>query len=271
VTPGRDASTSTDGAAGLLGGHVSIVTGATSGIGLASARLLARRGASVVLAGRRVDEGQRAAAEIVGEGNVARFIPVDVSDPGAAEPLMARTLDTFGRLDSLVNGAAVFAHASVEHTDDETWERVIETNLGGPFRLARAAIPHLRAAGGGTIVNISSVHAVATTTEVAAYSASKGGLLALSRQMAIDLAPDRIRVNCLVVGAIDTEMSRIHRLATGGPDDVPPEAFDPSLLARVGHPDEIARVIAFLVGPDSAFMTGAAVVVDAGMTARLVG
>lgn len=247
-------------------GPVALVTGATSGIGRATAVLLAQRGFRVVLCGRRTELGGDVVAEIAGRSGVARFVECDVADRTDLQRLVAMTIDSFGQLDLLVNNAARFDAHSVEETADDVWNSVITTNLTSAYRLSQLAIPHLRAAGGGNIINIASVHAVATVGRLAAYAASKGGLLALTRQMAVDLATDGIRVNALVVGSVATDMSRAHARAAG----VTPE--EPGLGQRIGRvamPEEVARVIAFVASPDASFVTGASIAVDGGLLARL--
>ena len=171
----------------------------------------------------------------------------------------------------MVNNAALFAFASVEDMAEDDWDRIIQTNLTSVFLMSKYAIPHLRASGGGAIVNVASVHGVATVDHLAAYAAAKGGVIALSRQMAHDVASDRIRVNAVVVGAVDTAMSRQHAMAVGvdyegvsGDSPILDQA-----LGRMARPDEIAGAIRFLVGADASFVNGSALVVDGGLLARL--
>lgn len=248
---------------------VAVVTGATSGIGRAVAVRLARAGYAVVAVGRRRQLGEALAAELAGEGLEASFEPADIALAGDASRFVESAVATYGRLDVVVNNAAVYRTGSVEETEPETWELVLSVNLGGVYRVSRAAIPHLRAAGGGSIVNVASVHALATQARVAAYAASKGAIVSLTRQMAIDLAPDGIRVNAVLVGGVDTPMAAESFAGAGTTPEEAGWSVDPRVLGRIGRPDEIATVVEFLCSPGSSMMTGAAVVVDAGLLARL--
>jgi NAD(P)-dependent dehydrogenase (short-subunit alcohol dehydrogenase family) len=155
----------------------------------------------------------------------------------------------------------------VHDTPEDTWDRVMAVNVKSVFLMSRAVIPHLKAGGGGAIVNISSVHALATVPRLAAYAASKGAVLSLSRQMALDYADDGIRVNAVIVGGVDTEMSAQHGAAMAR--DGVTVSPGTGAIGRTAQPDEVARAVAFLASPESSFLTGAPLIADGGMLARL--
>lgn len=251
-----------------LGGQVALVTGGSVGIGAAVVERFARDGAAVLATARDSERGGRLESELRAAGLEVRFEASDVARREDCERMVRTAVERFGRLDIVVNNAAVLETTSVEETADEAWELVIATNLTSVYRVSRAAIPHLRAAGGGSIVNIASVHAFATVERLAAYAAAKGGVVSLSRQMAHDVVKDRIRVNAVVVGGVATAMSRKHAAAMGA---VPNELFDVDerALGRTARPEEIAAAIRFLIGADASFVNGSAFVVDGGMLAKL--
>jgi NAD(P)-dependent dehydrogenase (short-subunit alcohol dehydrogenase family) len=250
-----------------LAGRVALVTGGTGGIGRALVERLAHDGAAVVAVDRDEARGADLVAALRRDGLEVAFERGDVSVGADCRRVVAATVERYGRLDVVVNMAAILRVESVEESSEEAWDEVLRTNLTSAFLVSKAAIPHLRGAGGGSIVNISSVHSQATVERVAAYAAAKGGLVALSRQMANDLAVDRIRVNAVVVGGVATDMSRQHLAALGRPV----EEFDLNdrLLGRVARPEEVAAAIRFLVGSDASFVNGSAFVVDGGMLAKL--
>jgi NAD(P)-dependent dehydrogenase (short-subunit alcohol dehydrogenase family) len=255
--------------AGRVAGKVAIVTGATSGIGRATAVLLAREGASVVAAGRREELGAELVEQLTTEGLSVHFIRTDVSKREDVERLVSGAVERFGRLDIVVNDAALLIIRGVEDCTEDEWDEVIDTNLKSVYLVCHNAIPHLRAAGGGAIVNVSSVHAYATMEGIAPYAASKGAIVSLSRQMALDYTRDRIRVNSLVVGAVDTAMSRKHAAAMGTDLSGGGWVDDDRELGRAGKPEEIAAGILFLVTPESSFVTGSPFFIDGGLLARL--
>jgi NAD(P)-dependent dehydrogenase (short-subunit alcohol dehydrogenase family) len=252
-----------------VAGRVVIVTGSTAGIGAATAARLAADGWSVVVSGRRRALGDAVVAAICAKGGTAVFVPADVSVVADADRLVKEAVEAFARLDAVVNNAAAFHYASLETTSDDDWRRVIDTNIGGAFRVSRAAIPHLRLAGDGVIVNVSSVHAFATMEQVAAYAASKGAIVSLSRQMALDLSRDRIRVVPLIVGGVETEMAHQHLAALGLTVAEAGFSHDDRVIGRIGAPEEIAAAIAFLLSRDASFVNGSPFVVDGGLLARL--
>ncbi len=254
---------------GRVSGSVAIVTGATSGIGRATALLLAREGATVVAAGRRTGLGATLMEQFAAEGLAGRFVATDVARREDVERLVQAATDEFGRLDIVVNNAATFLFRGVEETTEEEWDRVLATNLKSVYLVSHEAIPHLRAAGGGAIINVASVHAYATMERVAAYAASKGAIVALSRQMALDLARDRIRVNSLVVGGVDTDMARGHAAALGQSLEETGFPADDRIIGRVGRPEEIAAGVLFLASRDASFVSGAPFIIDGGLLARL--
>ena len=252
-----------------LAGRVALVTGGTAGIGRATVERLARDGAAVVATARDATRGRELEETLGGAGLDVAFVRADVAVPDDCRSAVDSVIERHGRLDIVVNNAAALLVASVEETTDEAWDEILRTNLTGAFLVSRAAIPHLRAAGGGSIVNIASVHSQATVVRLAAYAATKGAIVALSRQMAHDLASDGIRVNAVVVGAVATAMSRRHGEALGLTDLAVGFQADDRALGRTARPDEIAGAIRFLVGPDASFVNGSALVVDGGMLAKL--
>ena len=256
-------------AAGRLTGKVALVTGTAAGIGRATLELLAAEGAHVMGCDVR-DDGQQVADALRERGFDAAFQAADVSRREDVERLVAETVRRFGGLDVVVNNAAIGVfHKTVESTGEDEWDRTLAINLKSVYLVSRAAVPHLRARGGGSIVNVSSVHAFATTEGVTAYAAAKGGVLALTRQMALDLARDRIRVNALIPGAVETSMLQQHAELEGKSYEQLGFVFDQTKIGRIGQPEEIARAILFLASEESSFMTGAPLIVDGGLLARL--
>ncbi|MDP2974611.1 MAG: SDR family oxidoreductase [Anaerolineales bacterium] len=243
-----------------------LITGAAGGIGRATVTLFAEKGWQVIGVDR----------SLFGENFPSNglFIQSDISDPAALEAIFRQARAFTDRLDALVNNAALQIAKPLLDTSVEEWDAVMASNLRSVFLSAKLAYPLFKAAGGGAIVNVSSVHAVQTSANIAAYAASKGGLLALTRAMAIEFAPDNIRVNAILPGAVDTPMLRAG-LGRGhaGDGDIQ-ERLDnlarKTVSGRVGRPEEIAHAIYFLADEvQSSFMTGQAMIVDGGATARL--
>jgi NAD(P)-dependent dehydrogenase (short-subunit alcohol dehydrogenase family) len=248
-----------------LEGKVAIVTGAGRGIGRAVARLFAVEGAAVVVASRTIGEGEETVRLIRTAGGEARFIPVDIGRDNDVRQLVEETIHGYGRLDILINNAGVSGPGKLlEETTEEEWDRVIDTNLKGCYLGMRYAIPHLRAAGGGAIVNFSSVLAELTLPNCSGYTAAKAAVIGLTKATALEVGRDGIRVNCILPGSVDTAMM------WEGLSDAERREFEPRVdaaqpLGKVGQPEEIARVTLFLVSSGASFMTGAPVLVDGGL------
>jgi glucose 1-dehydrogenase len=243
---------------------VVLVTGAAGGIGSATVTAFAEAGWRVLATDRRPEAPPPSAA---------RFYPADVSEEKAVQALLEMVKDEEGQLDALVNNAAIQISKPLVEIEIEEWDSVMASNLRSAYLTARYSFPLLRAAR-GAVVNVSSVHAVATSADIAAYAASKGGLLALTRAMAIEFAADGIRVNAVLPGAVDTMMLR-EGLSRGERSGLSPaerlaELGRRTPLGRVGRPSEIAQGILFLADHvRSSFITGQALVIDGGATSRL--
>jgi NAD(P)-dependent dehydrogenase (short-subunit alcohol dehydrogenase family) len=254
-------------ATGRLAGRVALITGGGSGIGRASALLFAREGARLVVAGWVAAEVEDVVAEIRSGGGEAVGAVGDVGLAADAERMVRTALERFGRLDVLVNSAGQELVASVPETSEAQWDRVLSTNLKGTFLVCRAAIPAMIAGGGGTIVNVASQLALVGARNFAAYTASKGAVLNLTRSMALDHARDNIRVNALCPGAVDTPLLRRQFEGRAGPQGTLADLAALHALGRLAHPDELAAAALFLASDESSFMTGAPLIVDGGYTA----
>ena len=244
-----------------LTGKVAIVTGGNGGIGLGMAGGLARAGARVVIAGRDAAKSKSAVADLEGHGGRALAIEVDVSDERSVTDLFQATVQRCGRLDILVNNAGMNIRKPPQDYTIEEWRRVIDTNLTGAFLCARAAYPLMKAAGGGKVINIGSMMSIFGGWFAAPYGSTKGGIVQLTRSLAVAWARDNIQVNAVLPGWIDTDLTRDARKQVPG--------LHENILARTpagrwGVIDDMAGIAVFLAAPASDFVTGPAIPVDGG-------
>jgi len=252
-----------------LDGKVAIITGAGSGIGLVTAKLFASEGARVAVLDRK--EAADVAAEIVQSGSVALGWEVDLCDHAAAEQAVHEAAKRMGRLDILVNNAATYVLRSLDEVTVEEWRKVLDTNLTAYFVCARSAAVEMREHGGGSVVNISSVHRIISEPMSGAYAASKGGVAQLTRNLAIEFAADNIVVNSISPGFIRTPMS----IVDGVDETSTPRFADYYVnsgripLRRAGLPEEVAVAALFLASRECGYLTGADLVVDGGLTITL--
>ena len=250
-----------------LSGKVAFITGGGTGIGRACAALFAREGARVAVAGRRKGPLEAAVREIEATGGRAFALTCDVVDRKSVESALASTVKQFGGLHIVVNNAGAVVVAAADDTSDEDWERVIATNLTGTFLVSRAALPHLRAAGGGTIVNIGSILGIVARKQRAAYCAAKAGVTGLTKAMALDHAHEKIRVNCVCPSLIETELGLKSIREAPDPEAERKRRTQGIPLGRLGLPEDVAQMALYLVSEESAWVTGAALPLDGGLTA----
>jgi NAD(P)-dependent dehydrogenase (short-subunit alcohol dehydrogenase family) len=248
---------------------VAIVTGGGRGIGRAIARLFAAEGARIVAAARTEAEGEETVLLIRDDGGEARFVRTDVSKDADVRALVEETVRIYGRLDVLVNNAGIGgAGKPLAEMSEAEWDEVIDTNLKGTYLGMRYAIPHLKAQGGGAIVNFSSVLAHSALPGGSAYTATKAAIIGLTKAVALEVGRDNIRVNCILPGSTDTPMLW-EGLSDAERIEVAPAVAAAAPLNKIGTPEEIAQVALFLATDASSFMTGAPVLVDGGLLTRI--
>jgi NAD(P)-dependent dehydrogenase (short-subunit alcohol dehydrogenase family) len=252
---------------GRLDGKVAIVTGGASGIGEAAVRVFAAEGASVIAVDVAEELGQAVVKDVTAKGGKAAFVRCDVSRMTDVQRAVDEAEKRYGGLDIMYANAGIQFGKTVTETSEEEWDRLMEVNVKGAFLCCKAAIPALKRRGGGSILITGSSNSFMTEPKLAAYCTSKGALVMLGKSVAIDYAADRIRSNILLPGWVDTPINKEYL-------DAPEKrAFGDSLhpCGRIGRPEEIARVAAFIVSDDASFMTGAIVPVDGGLLAVLNG
>ncbi|MFQ5878065.1 MAG: 3-oxoacyl-[acyl-carrier-protein] reductase [Acidobacteriota bacterium] len=242
-----------------LGGRVSLVTGASRGIGRAVARLLAERGSDVVLAARDAKALEETASSCRALGVRAAVVPMDIADAEAIRSGVARALESFGRIDHLVNNAGVTGDALLLRMKRQEWDRVLRVNLTGAFELTRAVLPAMLRARYGRIVNISSVVALTGNPGQSNYCAAKAGLIGLTRSLAREVASRQITVNAVAPGLIETEMTR------GIAPPAREKMSERIPLGRLGAPEDVAYGVAFLLGPGAAYITGEILNISGGL------
>jgi NAD(P)-dependent dehydrogenase (short-subunit alcohol dehydrogenase family) len=244
-----------------------LVTGGGTGIGRAIALAFAREGAKVAVLGRRPEPLNEVVTELAALAAHGVAIACDVTRSRDTRNAVAEVERAFGRLNVLVNNAGALSVSTVESISEDDWDRVIETNLKGPFLFSRAALPAFRRAGGGSIINIGSVLGLVAMRDRAAYCASKGGLTLLSKAMALDHARENIRVNCICPSIVETELVK-HLFAQNEQGMKARDARIGTLpLGRFGQPRDVAELAVFLASDESSWMTGTAIPVDGGLSA----
>lgn len=252
---------------GRLDGRVALITGGAGAIGSATAKRFLVDGARVAIADRDGAALEREAAELDASDRVFRQ-QVDVTDDDSVAALIGAVVARFGRIDILFCCAGFLRTGTVAETNLEDWHTTIAVNLTGPFLASRHVVPVMLANGGGSIIHMASTSGVVAEPGIAAYCASKGGVVMLARQMAVDYARDGIRVNVVCPGWIDTPFNDPAIERAGGRDVLQPFIDVMVPMGRQGQPDEVADVVAFLASDDARLMTGAVVMVDAGLTAQ---
>ena len=254
-------------------GKVALITGGTSGIGEATARLFARQGARVAITGRRIESGDRVVSEIRSVGGEAIFIAADVTLAEDCRRSIDETLAAYERIDILFNNAGIVTQGTLEETSEEDWARTFDVNVKGTYLMTKLVLPVMRAQsaqGGGVVVNNASDWGIVGGPGYTAYSASKGAVVLLTKSTALEVARDNIRVNAICPG--DTYVERWHAAERRNPSvdfEAELKAMGEDLpIGRVGTVEEIAQAVLFLASDESSFMTGATLIVDGGNTAR---
>lgn len=250
-----------------LTNKVALITGGGTGIGRACAEVFAREGAAVVVSGRRSEPLQEVQRAIAAAGGRALAHSCDVSRAADVEGLIAHAVREFGTLSVVVNNAGLWMAATAEETSEADWDALMNVNLKGVFLVSRAAIPVLRRAGGGSIINIGSILGLVGMKRRVAYAASKGGVTLLSKAMALDLGSDNIRVNCICPGIVETGMVRDVLGQSPDPEAERRRRIEQLAVGRIGQPEDVAHLALYLASDESAWMTGAAIPLDAGFTA----
>jgi 2-dehydro-3-deoxy-D-gluconate 5-dehydrogenase len=246
-----------------LSGRVAVVTGGNGGIGLGMAKGLAAAGAAVAVAARNAEKSEAAVAALTTSGARAAFIALDVADEGSCRAMIEATVERFGRLDILINNAGTSIRKPPESYTAAEWHTVLDTNLTGALFCSQAAFPAMKQAGGGKIINIGSMFSIFGAGYAAAYAASKGALVQLTKSLAAAWAKDNIQVNAVLPGWIDTELTRAARRQVTGLHD---QVLARTPAGRWGMPEDLAGIAVFLAAPASDFVTGAAIPVDGGFS-----
>jgi NAD(P)-dependent dehydrogenase (short-subunit alcohol dehydrogenase family) len=253
-----------------LDNKVAIITGGGDGIGRATCELFAEEGAAVVIAERNEASGTSTAQGITSRGGRALFIRTDVSDEDSAHHMADEAARAFGKINILVNNAAVFVNRGIDATPEE-WREILGVNVMGPALVAKHVVPHMRRAGGGAIVNLGSISSFIAQPQFVTYNSTKAAVSSMTRCMALDLAPDNIRVNAVCPGVVWTQIVR-RLTAEAGMDraaaDKHPDWGGGGIIKRIAEPREIAYAILFLASDEASFITGENLMVDAGYTAR---
>jgi NAD(P)-dependent dehydrogenase (short-subunit alcohol dehydrogenase family) len=250
-----------------LENKVAVVTGGTSGIGEAICLLFAKEGARVVVAGRSESRGTDVAEKIKAAGGEAVFVRTDVAELESLERLARAAVESFGRVDVLVNNAGMALVKNIVDTTEEEYDQVMDVNLKSIYRLSKLLLPQMLERRSGAIINVASQLALVAAPNFAVYAASKGAILNLSRAMALDCAKHGVRVNTLCPGAVETPLLMNQFKEEAGPQGGFQDLVDLHPLGRIGRPEEIASAALFLATDDSSFVTGAPLVVDGGYIA----
>lgn len=249
-------------------GKTVLITGGTSGIGLAAAEQFVRRGGAVVVAGRGTDKGEAAVRRLVGLGGRAAFVRTDVRDEAQVENLVAETLTTFGRLDVLVTSAGVIKRTHLTDLDQAEWDAILDTNLRGVYLTCKHALPPMIGLGGGAVVNVASyLGAFGARATTPAYNASKAGVVALTRSLALQVGRKGVRVNAICPAFIVTPLNEHIILDAADPAEKERQMAAPYPMGRLGRPEDVAAAILFLASDEAGWITGASLLVDGGLTA----
>jgi len=251
-----------------LAGKVAIVTGAGSGIGRAIAQLFAREGAKVAVLDRDQPSGEGTVQSIVTQDREAMFCHCDVSKSRDVERAVEAVIERCGRLDVLVNNAAMQVLAKLVDTSEEVWDQIHNVNLKGVFLGCKYAIPAMMRSGGGSIVNIASVLGFVGDPELAAYCAAKGGVISLTKVAALTYGPQGVRINCICPGDVETPLVQSYFDKDPDPSRLRQEVYSKYALRRIATPDEVANAALFLASGESSFVTGSTLVVDGALTVK---